>query len=794
MAEPKLKEKVWDLKHEQELFKLWERQKLYKFNKGTQKSIFSIDTPPPYPSGAVWHIGAVAHYSQIDMIARTARMFGKEVLFPIGIDRNGLPVEIYTEKKYNISVLSTPREKFIEYCKTALDDLEAKMLNIMKSIGMSCDFENYYRTDSEEYRKLTQATFIELWNKDMIYEDTRPTNYCPKCHTTIADAEIEYVEMPTKLNYIKFKLSGKNKDLIIATTRPELLSACSAIIYNPEDERYKDLKGYAVVPLYNFEVPIIPHKYAKPEFGTGLVMVCSYGDYTDVLLFRELNLQEKVAIDQDARMTDIAGKYKGMTVEEAREQIINDLKDAGLLVKQEEIMHSVPTCERSKNPIEIIPMNEYYLKQTNFLETLKNYAHEMTFYPERYRQLLINWIDSVSIDWPITRRRIYGTEVPVWYCKKCKRALVPEPGRYYKPWKEEPPFKSCPSCGGTQFVGDQRTLDTWMDSSISPLFITGYRRDSELFQKAFPCSIRPQAKDIIRTWLYYTLLRVHQLTGKRAFDAAWIMGHGVDERGEKMSKSKGNVVDPEPIIKKYGADAFRFWNASEANLGEDFRFSIPKIESAQKFLTKLWNVARFISSFPEEKTEAVNDCDKWILAELNNTIRKCEEGYNSFNFFIPANAIKRFLWNIFADHYIELVKSRAYKNDKAACYTLHTCLKAVLKLLAPICPFITEKIWLEIYSNQSIHKEKFPDLSPYGNVKYLDFTQMLTQFNSTIWKYKKDKGLSLNSELKEVYARKELKLFEADLKAMHNIKVLKFGEPDKKEGNITRFEDLSIKE
>lgn len=727
------------------------------------------------------------------MIARTSRMFNREVLFPIGIDRNGLPVELYTEKKYNISIRSTPREKFIEFCKIALDDLEAEMLSIMKRMGLSGDFEHHYRTDSEEYRKLTQTTFIELWNKGLVYEDTRPNNYCTKCNTTIADAEIEYVELPTKLNHVKFGIKGSKKELMIATTRPELLGACAAVLYNPDDERYKKLKGDVIVPIYNYEVPIIAHPYAKPEFGTGLVMVCSYGDYGDVRLFRELKLKEKILIDINGKMTDAAGKYKGMKVEEARAEIIKDLKSAGLLVKQEEIMHNTPTCERSKNPVEIIPMKEYYLKQLNFLQTIKNYAQEMHFYPENYRQNLISWIDSISMDWPITRRRFYGTEVPIWYCKKCHKAYVPEPGKYYQPWKDKAPFEKC-SCGGKEFVGDERTFDTWMDSSISPLFVTGYLRNDELFKKTFPCAIRPQAKDIIRTWLYYTLLRVHQLTGKQAFHSAWVGGHGVDEHGEKMSKSKGNVVDPIPVLEKYGADAFRFWNSSEASLGEDFRYSESRMDYARKFLTKLWNISRFISSFPIEKMENLEDSDKWVLAELNAAIKKSIEGYEKFNFFVPSNTVKQFMWSIFADNYIELVKGRAYKGDKAACATLHTCLKAILKMLAPICPFITDKIWRELYAKESIHKEKFPDLEAHGSVKHLDYTQIITDFNSTIWKYKKDKGSALNSELKEVYAKKELKLFENDLKNMHNIKVLKFGEPEHKEGHIVKFENVSILE
>ncbi|MCD6403011.1 MAG: valine--tRNA ligase [Candidatus Aenigmarchaeota archaeon] len=773
---PVIEEKRWNPELERVVWQEWQSKKIFKFNLNTNKKIFVIDTPPPYPSGRPWHIGAAAHYSQIDMIARTARMKGFEVFFPIGIDRNGLPVEIYTEKKYGISIHKTPREEFIKLCQTALDDLEAEMIGIMKTMGLSGDFDNYYRTDSEEYRKLTQATFIILWKKGLIYEATRPNNYCPVCKTTIADAEVEYKEFPTQLVYIKFKVKETGEDLVIATTRPELLCSCQAVIVNPQDERYKHLHGkHAIIPIYEREVPIIPHPSAKMEFGTGAVMICSYGDYTDVMLFRELGLKEIIAIDVDGKMTENAGKYAGLSIQEARKKIIEDLEKAGLVVKKEQIMHRTPTCERSKNPIEIIPMKEYYLKQLDFKEKMLKLAKKIKFHPEAHRQLLINWIKSITIDWPISRRRVYGTEIPVWYCKKCGKPNVPEPGKYYRPWKEDPPFKKCQHCGAEEgFVGDTRTFDTWVDSSISPLFITGFLRDDELFKKTYPTSIRPQAKDIIRTWLYYTLLRCYQLTEKIPWEHAWIMGYGVDEKGEKMSKSKGNVIDPFPVLEKYGADAFRFWAASEATLGSDFRCSEQRIQNALKFLTKLWNVARFISSFPivEEKPE-LTASDEWILSEVNKLIDACMEGYDDFNFYIPANRLREFVWNVFASHYIEMVKKRAYgegfseEEQKAAWYTLHQVLKTVLLLFAPIIPFMTDFVWKKLYGKESIHLQTFP--GKFDVKDYTELTEKLIEFNSKVWGEKKARNLSLKDEI-EVEVPEELKPFEKDLVAMHNIK------------------------
>ncbi|TLX89443.1 MAG: valine--tRNA ligase [Thaumarchaeota archaeon] len=778
----KIDEKIWNSNIENMILKKWNEERIYDFKVSSNKN-FVIDTPPPYPSGRPWHIGAAAHYAQIDMIARTARMFGNDVFFPIGIDRNGLPVEIYTEKKHKIKMRQTDREEFLNLCKVSLDELEKEMIQIMKSIGLSANFDEYYRTDSTEYRTLTQNTFINLWKRGLVYSANRPNNYCPSCGTTIADAEIIYQERRTKLVYLKFRLKNTNEDLIVATTRPELIFACQCIIVNPNDTRYEKLyKKEIIIPLFNREVKILPHHSAKSDFGSGAVMVCSYGDLNDVQVFRELGLKEIVAVDQYGKISENGGNYSTLSIDDARRKIIEDLNNTDYIVKEEFIMHRIPICERSKSPVEIIPMQDYYIKQLDFLPKLREFSSSINFYPEIHRQILLNWLDSVAIDWPISRKRFYGTEIPIWYCDDCKEPILPEPGKYYRPWKDKPPFDKCPKCGYNQFTGDDRTFDTWMDSSISPLFVTKYSKDSEFFSKTFPVQIRPQAKDIVRTWLYYTMLRCYQLTEKLAWSDVWIMGYGVDEYGEKMSKSKGNVIDPFPIIYKHGADTFRFWSAIEANHGQDFRCSEQKIVEAQKFLTKLWNIGRFVSSFEFVTSHESNllSSDKWILGELSNLVIECIKGYKEYNFFIPASQIREFTWNIFAAHYLELVKSRAY-NDKvpnnrnSALYALHKCFSVILLLLAPICPFITDKLWITIYSNESIHLQKFPVQSGnYGDM--CKFTKAITEFNSLIWTKKREstneigKRYSLRDPIK-IDIPFELHQFKDDLKEMHNIQV-----------------------
>jgi valyl-tRNA synthetase len=753
---------------------VWEYERIFEFKPQTKKILnFVMDTPPPYPSGKPWHVGAITQYSQIDMIARAARMRGLQVHYPVGIDRNGLPVEIFAERKYRVQMRKTPREEFINLCKHALDDLEAYMIGLMKTVGISGDFANKYRTDSEEYRKLTQWSFIELWRKGLIYTANRPNNYCVDCNTTIADAEIEYEELPTFLVTLRFRVKETNQELLVATTRPELLAACQLVVVNPEDSRYRKLAGKtALVPLYNREVPIRTHKSVDPKFGSGVVMVCSYGDYNDIQLFREFKLTEVVAVDVDGKLMGVTGKYAGVAVKDGRSQVIQDLQEMGLAVKVEQIQHRTPLCERSHTPIEIIPMEEFYLKQLEFKQAMKKLAKEIEFHPPMHRQILLDWIDVLTTDYPISRRRYYSTEIPVWYCSKCGTPHLPKPGKYYRPWRDEAPFKRCKKCGNTKFIGETRTFDTWMDSSLSPLFITKYLKNKKFHSLTYPTTIRVQGKEIVRTWLYYTLLKCYLLTGKAPFKHAWIGGLGQDAQGRKMSKSLGNFVDPEPVLQRFGADAFRFWGASEAGLGFDFRFSEDRIGGAGKFLTKLWNTARFISSFPLPNEVKLTWTDKWMLNELGKLTDECAKAYENFDVFTVATKTREFLWNVFASHYLEMAKGRAYgdgvtqEEQEAAWYTLHQVVRSLLLILAPITPFMTDYIWRRIYGTQSIHLECLPEPTRFDVSEKV--SESIIEFNAHVWKTKRDKGLALKDSISAKIPA-NLKQFEKDLVRMHHI-------------------------
>src|SRR5439155_1314843 len=510
------------------------------------------------------------------------------------------------------------------------------LLELAIRVGMSADFAHVYYTDSDEYRAFSQAIFLELWPRGLFYRGERPTFWCPVCETTLAEADIEYEDRASSLVWMKFPLSS-GSEIKIATTRPELLAACRAVMVHPDDERYRPLQGKkARVPLYNHEVPIVPHPSAKPEFGSGAAMVCSYGDMIDLAMFRELRLEPLKAIDETGRMTEATGFLKGLKVDAAREKAIDELRVRGALDKVEPIQHKTPICSRSLNPIEFISSDAWYLKQLEFREDLKRLAHEMEFRPLRHRQLLLDWTESLTIDWPISRRRFYHTEIPLWYCKKCGETLAPPPGKYYRPWKDPAPFSKCPKCGSSEFVGEDR------------IFV-----------------------------------------------------------------------------------------ASETNSGDDFRISEAKVGGAAKFVTKLWNVARFISSFEEPKEGKVLPTDEWILAELNRLIDVSRGAYEDLNLFLPSNRCREFLWNLFAPHYVEMVKARAYEGDTGARWTLHACLRDLLRLLAPIAPFSTDKIWRSVYGG-SVHAEALPKPRDGIPGTRADFTDKLVAFNADVWKRKRD--------------------------------------------------------
>ncbi len=783
--------KSWSVEIEKKITEEWKESELFNFDDKKTNKIYSIDTPPPYVNFPI-HIGQAITYCYMDFFARYKRAKGFSVIFPLGLDRNGLPIEIATEKKFNASPFKIGREKFIELCKKLIDESSEETADTFKKLGIS--FTSYkqgehigavYLTDSPEYRALTQSTFISLFKKGMIYEDTRITNWDPVLQTAIADSEIEYKDLPATFNDIVWRVKETGEKILIGTTRPELIGTCGMVIYNPADTRYNHLnEKTAVSPLFNRAVPIKPHPLAQIDKGTGLVMMCSAGDLSDIQFFREQKLKPLIAINKDGKMNDNAGFLSGLKVKEARQSIIEKLKENSLLTKQSKITHRTPISERSGAEIEFIEMPEFYLKQIEFKDEIRKIAGKINFFPQESKKILLSWLDSISIDWPISRRRYYATPIPLW--NSGDLIALPPAGKYCEPWKESPPKDSEVLKNGKligkisdfkniTWKGEERVFDTWMDSSISELYILKYQIDNSFFKKAFPATLRPQGKEIVRTWLYYTLLRGFLETKNPAFRDVWIHQHIVDAQGRKMSKSLGNMIDPQELIRNYGSEAIRLWAATEGDLSkQDLPCSREKISAELKTMNKILNVARFIMQFdkPKSKINPTN-LDKLFTAYIENLTHEAEECYEKYDFHHPSQKLRRFLWEIFASHYIELVKSRAYNKDNSfkkeesdsAKFNLYFMLERFLALIYPIIPQISSTIAIDL--GIDLLYAKFPEAK--REKTDLSLIDKLMDFNKEVWKTKKDNGISLNSPIKDVKIPKEFKQFERDLKACHKI-------------------------
>lgn len=820
MSKPKITDKRWSIdleKRIQEEHYGETYNNRYSFNPESKKEIFVIDTPPPYPSGT-WHIGAVAQYSMIDVIARSQRLLGKEVYFPWGVDRNGINIEFTVEKKTGKKMRTFERGNFIDICRDTIEEYTQAMRETACRVGLSCSFENEYLTDSPDYRSVSQSIFVDLFKQGNIVEDLRPNIYDPVEGTTIADAEVQRISRSTKLCDVIWETED-GENVIITTTRPELICACGIVLVHPEDSRYSHLIGKEIhLPLAvngrSKKVIISSHHSVKMEFGSGVLMVCSFGDQNDVSVFREFGLDPFVAINLNGEMTEISGPLSGLSVIEARKKAIEILEQENKLSSIKDHDQEIPVSERGNNPVEIILLKEWYVRQTHTLERMNELVSDINFIPPRNKQFLDDWMQNISIDWPISRRRWYHTEVPIWYSEDGSKVVVPPSGSYVQPWRDSPPkgsevldretketlgiYEDMKSQLG-ELIGEEKVFDTWMDSSNSNLFVSGYGKNQELFEKAFPTALRPQGKEIVRTWLYYTLLKSTLLLDKPGFTNVWIDGLGMDPWGRKMSKSLGNGIDANSVLEcgsggrtgswkikgtdgkqihlkanKIGSECFRLWKACDAQVGDDFHINPEEIE-AKYFgvLTKIFNVARFASQFevPSDLNSEPNNLeieDQWILSEFSQMMTKVEESWSKIDIYNAAQSIKNFSTGVFPSHWLEMVKSRLYEGDEAAAWTLHRIVRDVLTSLSPICPFFTHYLSTTLYANSSVDVREFPDII-VSKSEFLNLTNHVIEFNSEVWKLKKDNGISLNTEIPNVKIPKELEILSDSLIRMHRI-------------------------
>ena len=775
-------------KNEKEILEFWEKEKVYRFSQEKKGKFYSIDTPPPTLSGDM-HAGHAFSYSQQDFIARFMRMqlSGKgQVFYPFGTDDNGLPTERLVEKLNNTKSKEVSRTDFIDLCIRTMKEIRPKFIQSWKNLGISCDYGVYYSTIDNNSRKISQKNFLDFLKKGEIYRKDFPTLWCPECQTAIAQAELEDREIPSTFSFIKFHAGGH--ELLIATTRPELIEACVAIFVNPKDSRYKGLKGKnAKVPLFNFEVPIIADPSADPEKGTGAMMICSYGDKYDIDAVVRHKLKPRIVLDKQGRMTN--GRYKGLKVKEARKKILEDLKNSGLVIKQEHITHAVNVHDKCGTEIEFLPTEQWFIKILDKKKIWLSQGKKIKWHPEHMRKRYENWVNGLNWDWNISRDRHFGVPIPVWECKKCKDIIPAEEKEL--PVDPMQTAKKCKKCGA-EAVGESKVLDTWATSSLTPQIISSLVGN----KVKIPLSLRPQAHDIIRTWAFYTIVKSYLIEKKFPWENIMISGF-VTLEGEKMSKSKGNVVDPKEIINNYGADALRFW-AAGSKLGEDMEYQEKDVQAGKRFVTKLWNASNFVfmnlKDYKPKKPKKLEKLDELFLNELNRVIYTTTGRFVEYNYSKARSDTEEFFWKDFCDNYLEIVKWRVYNGNKqekeSAFYTLYTSLLTILKLIAPITPFITEHIYQEHFKKnekeKSIHISEWPKVEKQisKESRHKIGWNKLKDLISKIRKVKSDNKKPMNSEIilgvdKKAYSY--LKEVLQDLKHVTNAKEIKSGKEFKVE-------------
>ncbi|MBU0532797.1 valine--tRNA ligase [Candidatus Micrarchaeota archaeon] len=712
----------------------WEKDGTYRFDENdTNKPIYSIDTPPPFTSGEL-HMGHVLSYSYFDFAARYKRMRGFNVYYPQGWDTQGFPTEVKVEKKHG----RLPPEEFRQKCVEWTKEMIARMKAQMTEMGFSPDWRYEYRTMDPEYHQKVQLSLIKMYENKLVYRDKYPVYWCPRCVSAVAKAELDEIEKQGTLYDVKF--SGPNGDLIIATTRPELLHACEAVLFHPDDERYKNLKGKKVKTPLGKEIPILPDKEVDKEFGSGLVMVCTFGDKMDVVWMHRHKLPLYEAIDQKGRMIN-SGELDGSKTEEAKEKIIEILGDR--VVKEKKLTQMVKVHDRCKRPVELLPSLQWFADIRTTAKEIKAMAEKIKWIPEFGISYLIDWVEGAEWDWVISRQRVFGTPLPFYYCECGITAAVDLDELPFYPEKAKEKTCKC----GKKMQPETSTCDCWVDSSITPLVIAGWP-DEKKMKKLYPITLRPQGVEIVRTWAFYTIYRSGvALTKIPPFKEILLNGNVLAPDGKKMSKSLGNIISPTELLRDYPTDAIRQWAALSGAMAKDRPFSYEDIKYAKSFLTKLWNAARFVENLGKAESGELNTIDRWILGKLNKLIIECTEAMEKYEYHHAMNKIYSFFWHDFCDHYLEYVKHRVYTDSpgkKAALYTLNKVLLDCTKLMAPITPHISNEIQEQLFGGVD---GNWPEAGEEQEVKEVE---TLKEIVSQLRQYKSNNKMAQNAELEKI--------------------------------------------
>jgi valyl-tRNA synthetase len=732
---------------------VWESHDIYRYDRAATGPVFSVDTPPPYVSASNLHVGHAMHYSQPDFIVRYRRMRGERVFYPMGFDDNGLPTERFVEQAYGVKAADLPRAEFVGLCLAETGRIAAGYEELWRRLGLSVDWSLRYSTIEPRSQRIAQASFITLYERGRIARVEDPILWCPECRTALAQADVEDLPRTGTLHEIAFD-GPAGADLVIATTRPELLAACVALYHYPGDGRYRALSGAtARVPLFGHQVPIRADEGVDPGFGTGLMMVCTFGDSEDVTRWRRDGLDTRVVVTDDGRLGEAGGPFAGLPLARARQAAVERLAEVGALRGSTQTRQVVGVHERCETPVEFQVRPQWFMKVRDLPDTLRRRAGELTWVPDYMRRRLEDWIDGLKWDWNLSRQRHYGTPFPVWFCRDCATPVLADLAALpVDPQAAPPPTHACPACGGA-LEPDRDVMDTWLTSSLSPQINAGWFPDNGApvpggpfaghlsTAELAPMSLRVQAFEIIRTWLFYTLVQSELHFGRLPWTTVMISGHGLNEQGRKISKrhldrsAAGgyNRYVPDHVIDRFGADAVRLW-ATKARIGTDLRFHEKEMRAGRKLAVKLFNVGRFLELHlgddPVARSLPVRDLtavDRWLLSHLAGTVDEVTAQLDAFDTMQAHQTASRFFWSIFCDRYLEMIKGRfTHPEDTPAPYiidprasartALWIAFRAILGLFAPFAPFITDHLYQRWYRRHeqaaSLHLTTWPRADP----------------------------------------------------------------------------------
>ena len=767
----------------------WEEQKTYAWDESQpRENTYVIDTPPPTVSGLL-HMGHIFSYTQTDFVARYQRMSGKTVFYPMGFDDNGLPTERLVEKEKKVRGHQIPRKEFEALCHEVVDKAELEFEKLFNRVALSVDWSQKYQTISESTTKMSQMSFLDLFGKEAVYRAFEPTIWDPVDGTALAQADLEDKEVPGVMSDVNFTLED-GSELTIATTRPEMIPACVAILYHPEDDRYKHLAGSsASSPVFGVNVPIVADDTVEIEKGTGVVMCCTFGDITDIEWWKKHKLNTRVIINkygklelknklgdsnfpfhQTKRMQEAVERLEGKKIAAAREEMVEILKESGSLMAQKEVVKTVKCAERSKAIVEIVITPQWFIKVLDKKEELLEKANQASWYPKFMKARLEDWIQGLNWDWCISRQRYFGVPFPVWYSKR-----KGEEGKILIPDQKDLPVNPATDLpkgySRDEIEAEMDVMDTWATSSITPQInshaINGdFHVDLDRHEKLYPADIRPQAHEIIRTWAFYTIVKsmYHEdsIPWKNLVISGWVLA--ADKT--KMSKSKGNIVTPIGLLEEKSSDVVRHWAAS-SKLGQDIVYSEDTFKIGKKLVNKLWNASKFVSIHFEDidlknldLKDIKNITDKWILSKLYKVVEKASLEFENFEYSVAKATVEEFFWKHFCDNYLELVKIRIYDQDqkdpegrKSAITAMGIILDILLKLFAPFVPYITEELHNILFdTGVSIHsKGSWPSKDQVLYDKESEkLGDNIVQILDLIRKFKAEKEISIKSELSHV--------------------------------------------